>query len=909
MKKTNKKQIPKVRLPKYSPGGTQDAYNQKRSKGLSNGQYAQYAAIAANTGSNIYGIQNSDIGNTSKTKATTGAIGEGVTQGIGTINPLIGAGTGIRKTAVGMVGDKQGAARTASNWAAAPHESAINDIGAISSADNNTQKAGSVVAAIGDITGMTKMRQMISYGTKNDEKTTGGWGKYNDMVGISSRNNQKQDILNEQTQQQEAAQAAQDSQQAAYQQQQTDFINNAVQSGMANYNQNNPQGGANNTIQYAKYGGQMKFAMGGENSEFAPTSLTTNNIIPAVPAPESTYGTTTTNENMTPSQWKTYNTSQGLTESPIKSKTGYSDFYNSLDYVPQKNTDNDYSFLKTKDVGKVVNYTNDPNYKPIQSYSGKRIADPSNASQHISTGVLRDGRHLRTYRDGHTEIVGQPRTTEPLQPLQSLASHKYGGYMKYGMGGMNMQPNAELENREMYRKTNGQINEVNGNSHEEGGVPINIPGGTEMLPDNASNFLRINKKIVFQNPGLFTKKDIGKTFSESSRNLKTTKEEKNINNKDATPLSQTTNSLIMNAKNIIYSRKMDVLKQVKQDKVAAYAKRMGVELPSMDNEQMEPQGQSEQSEGEIPMNKYGGRFAMGGMQQYAMGGVQLPYYNIDRNGNPKYTNGGKMPKYSLAGTTPIIMQDNGAPSIVPTSPDGSMANTESSFKLDSNAIGDKDNNFQWNYVNGKYIQPDSHTSYNLKVPKKPKGPEKPPFNWKDTLSQVANFAAQNAGNIYNLSRYNKPEIETYERAKASYLDNTAAMRDAEQEARRDEYAVRGASGGNAGTYLANRVGLNTAKVMNKDRIRQQYANANAQIGNQNAQFNTDIAMREVIANAQNRARNRSGKGEAIGDIGQNFGVASKAGKQGEMDQKTLALIMKYYNTPEFQKMMKDNKFT
>ena len=141
------------------------------------------------------------------------------------------------------------------------------------------------------------------------------------------------------------------------------------------------------------------------------------------------YGTTTTNENMSPSQWKTYNTSQGFTESPIKSKTGYSDFYNSKEYVPQKNTDNDYSFLKTKDVGKVVNYTNDPNYKPIQSYSGKRIADPSNASQHISTGILRDGRHLRTYPDGHTEIVGQPRTT---QPLESLASRAYGGGLPSG---------------------------------------------------------------------------------------------------------------------------------------------------------------------------------------------------------------------------------------------------------------------------------------------------------------------------------------------------------------------------------------------------------------------------------------------------------------------------------------------
>jgi hypothetical protein len=618
--------------------------------------------------------------------------------------------------------------------------------------------------------------------------------------------------------------------------------------------------------------------------------------------------------------------------------------------------------------------------------------------------------------------------------------NKYGGQMKFAMGGMQYanggtgQINSEVEgggyneDGENAVAPNGEFTQFNGPTHAQGGIQTDMAPGTRIF---SAKLNPVGSK---------------KSFAKLNESNNTNREDKLEAKGNLDPKSKTSIDLTRMAKMKNSDMLFAMQEQLKKDKVAAYAKKMGVELPLMDNEQMEPQGMSEQSEGEMPMARYGGRFALGG--------VQLPYYNTDRNGNPKYgmggfnddptltpattstvaptpvklptdgklptdfksfnefdtymksqpglyapnpqtlgknltyypknkysynkdtniwshidgspvefnsplssdligftpkstatptptanwrTNqllkgggniltfpngdtqivapkkvhayGGKMPKYSLAGTTPIIMQDNGAPSIVPTSPDGSMANTESSFKLDSNAIGDKDNNFQWNYVNGKYIQPDSHTSYNLKVPKKPKGPEKPPFNWKDTLSQVANFAAQNAGNIYNLSRYNKPEIETYERAKASYLDNTAAMRDAEQEARRDEYAVRGASGGNAGTYLANRVGLNTAKVMNKDRIRQQYANANAQIGNQNAQFNTDIAMREVIANAQNRARNRSGKGEAIGDIGQNFGVASKAGKQGEMDQKTLALIMKYYNTPEFQKMMKDNKFT
>jgi hypothetical protein len=135
-----------------------------------------------------------------------------------------------------------------------------------------------------------------------------------------------------------------------------------------------------------------------------------------------------------------------------------------------------------------------------------------------------------------------------------------------------------------------------------------------------------------------------------------------------------------------------------------------------------------------------------------------------------------------------------------------------------------------------------------------------------------------------------------------YLDATAAMRDANEQTRRAEYNVRGASGGNAGTYLANRVGLNAQNIMNKDRIRQQYANANAQIGNQLSQYNTEIAYREAEARAKDAAMKENIRSQAIHSIGSNFGKMTKSGKQDNMDQDTLKMFQwRYKNEPGFRK--------
>lgn len=213
-----------------------------------------------------------------------------------------------------------------------------------------------------------------------------------------------------------------------------------------------------------------------------------------------------------------------------------------------------------------------------------------------------------------------------------------------------------------------------------------------------------------------------------------------------------------------------------------------------------------------------------------------------------------------------------------------------------------------NTVNPQQFQEvTSNSKSNIGSPKVT-DPDSNKFDWKGLGSNIAMGLANNAGNIYNLSRYDKPEVESYERMKATYLDPSAALRDAEAQTRRAEYNVRGASGGNAGTYLSNRVALNAQNTINKARIHTDYQNANAGISNSVGQYNNELARQEVIANAQHRARNRSGKGEAIGSLGSNVANQMMDNKKGNMDPETLQLMMKYYNdTPEFQRIMKEYK--
>ena len=183
-------------------------------------------------------------------------------------------------------------------------------------------------------------------------------------------------------------------------------------------------------------------------------------------------------------------------------------------------------------------------------------------------------------------------------------------------------------------------------------------------------------------------------------------------------------------------------------------------------------------------------------------------------------------------------------------------------------------------------------------------------NWMDIVGKGVNFAAQNAGNIYNLSRYDKPEEEKYERLTGKFLDPTQARRDEQYAYRQANKAIPGLVGG-SGAAAMNLLGANRAKTStNIGRINKEYENANAQIGNQINQYNTGLSQQEVIANAANRARYRSGKGEAISQIGKNYNQMALDTKKGKMDKSMMEMMPKLINNPEFQKFytewMKNN---
>jgi len=578
----------------------------------------------------------------------------------------------------------------------------------------------------------------------------------------------------------------------------------------------------------------------------------------------------------------------------------------------------------------------------------------------------------------------------------------YGGTIQYGAGGIqyanggNGQINAEVEKEENSVAPNGQFTQFNGPSHAAGGIKTDIP----------QNSLIFSDKLKM--PG--TKK----TFADLNKSNNTNKEDKILSSDKHGNISKHTAMLMSMAKNKNSETLFANQEAFKQAKVQAYAKRMGVTLPSTDNEQMEPQGMSEQSEGE---------FAMGGVKlpMYQFGGPPVPsiptfnnrsqfdnYYKTQgwapdpRNQSGRNLNYYDPKKYAYNKTSDTFSNVGGGVGTDSTANFGSLPSSEfAEFKPGSGVVGIVNKtpstaNWQTNqllrgggnkltYADGttqmvdpkvvkttgfKYggmnlpkfgngvkftpkmaqegegddviipgnngrnsgfdpnevMGPDPYNTFNkpdldkwsanrlnkLALDAGSSTPDTPPpsnkFDWNNLANNVATFAANNAGNIYNLSRYNKPEVETYERVKPSYLDPTQAIKDKEYQYRQGLGNLKTGAGGNAATLLGNTQALRAGTSADIGRVRREYDNANSQIGNQNAQFNSQIAMNEVIANAQNRARNRSGKGEAIGSMGSNVANQMRDVKGDSMDQKTLDMMTQYYNNPEFRKAMEKSGF-
>jgi hypothetical protein len=585
-----------------------------------------------------------------------------------------------------------------------------------------------------------------------------------------------------------------------------------------------------------------------------------------------------------------------------------------------------------------------------------------------------------------------------------------GASIQYPMGGMNMQPNAEIEKQENVVAPNGGFLQADGPPHSQGGVPVALPGNSMIFSDK----LKLGKK----------------TFADLNKVNNTNKEDKILESNKYGSTSKSTAELMKMAKNKNSEALFNAQEALKQSKVEAYAKKLGVTLPQTSQT---PQQEFAMGGVKLPMYPYGtitpeqykqaqtdsmtlynaglksnkipayeypgareaaarltglnnrtptpikGQFygqqpdytgsyhtefkkptmipyreasledskkvpvvnhpnynqyipgieksvQLGNIEQYEHGGRKLPKYEFGKltpeddqlgyvprnqvdkmrmqqatlnNQNKQFNSSAWSPEELQASSDALVEESYNDTPITNSTP-ASTINQANSYPIrrDKNGklIFDTPST---NTTNSNYNQ----EAYDAELARMNAagGRGKKETNWKNTLGQVGNFAAQNAGNIYDLINRKKNEVEKYDRLKPSYLDPTASLRDAQMQANRAEYNVRGASGGNAGTYLSNRVALNAQNTINKDRIRKEYANINAGISNQIGQYNNELSRAEVIANAQNRAVNDNIRRQAIGSLGSNFGQASLANKKGEMDQSMMDMLPKMINDPAFKK--------
>lgn len=566
-----------------------------------------------------------------------------------------------------------------------------------------------------------------------------------------------------------------------------------------------------------------------------------------------------------------------------------------------------------------------------------------------------------TYNQQQTDLANQQNAAAQQQQesyingmvnkgISDYASQNKGSYIQYPNGGMNMQPNAEVEKQENSIAPDGEFTQFNGPSHEQGGIPVNLERGELIFSD----------KLKFGN----------KTFAQLNKVNNTNKQDKVLDNPNADKISKKTAELLRMAKLKNSENLFQQQEDLKQSKIDNYIKRMGgtqkyplggayspnqykqAQADSMTlyksglNPRMENYQYPGYNDAYLRLNDinrqppsstnntvtFQGKEYTGATSQFQKP-TMIPYnqqitnpvlpnvtnvapvqnkpvyhpeYTQSIDGIPKsntFENGGKMlPKFYTGGESEddqlgyvpnnqidkMRMQQamNGKPVYTPNI-------QESSYN--PNVLPWDRKNDSGQGPNGKSEQYNNSNNYivNKEVPETQTDSNN--FDWGKLGTQVGLGIANNAGSIYDLVRSNKPEVTKFQRANASLLDPTAALRDATDQTRRAEYNVRNASSGNAGTYLSNRVGLTAQNIVNKDRIRQEYANANAGILNQNSQFNTGIANQEYVANEQNRAQTRNIKGQALANIGSNVVSQYRDNKAQQYDQTTLDNMSEFYN--------------
>lgn len=507
---------------------------------------------------------------------------------------------------------------------------------------------------------------------------------------------------------------------------------------------------------------------------------------------------------------------------------------------------------------------------------------------------------------------------------QGVQTARNGGiFRRGGMYASGGEANAQLENSEMYNIPGGPIGSVDSSSHEEQKSQqnpdgnVNIPNGTQMLPDHKGNSglnLKINKMLVNQFPKLFTKKDIGKTFSDVNSRLETPVQDKIVADPNSTSDAKSTAQLKIDTKKFVYNKNMealDFLTKYKQEqsrsKVAEYAAKLGVDINSLqqrsrDDESQEPGGMTEQSEGE---------YRNGGVKKYWTGGT-----NNESLRNPAPLNM-RNQAAPLDFNNPYLNQNKLDLNPNDVNEGDSYFNPKQKqnlkpFSLDRSQdqyLGNNDNSYQ---PNRQVQDPESSSMINEYRPSNPElyrtkknvsdfiAGDKGKYNEK--VGQAANMIGQNVGNIADLwmTRFGKKyDKEDSGQLHSKLLSDTEALRDADIEYNATRKSLKDMTSGNVNQQLSNLGSAQTQNTLNKAKIREQYQNTNAGIENADLYHNQGTRIADRIAEQGNKARSEDIARTALRGIGQNTIAANTDFRKAKMDQYSLELISKAYPDYEY----------
>lgn len=490
--------------------------------------------------------------------------------------------------------------------------------------------------------------------------------------------------------------------------------------------------------------------------------------------------------------------------------------------------------------------------------------------------------------------LGAKKELEKQRNIKSPVGKQIPFSTEYANGGLSYNnPNAEVEKEELMRFPNGDQMQVDGPSHDMGGVPVNIPTGTEIFSDR------------LKMPG--TKK----TFAKVAEKFKTDKQDKIINNPKADKTAKSTAQLIADIKQKKLTEIFNTQEQLKQDKVNAYAKKMGI------------QGQHMMPDGSMMDNS--AMYNMGGKHCYAKGGYSQ--YGVPKGvyqDGGRYVNGQWVPDNEYS-----FMDQVNADNRTYTDEDLTNATTdlgraaftgrnlamtaETARQASNYRVPGSDEPMETLPMRGtNNLTPSMNiidTSSESPSNDIPESSPRQRRNYSQYIEPTVNTLLQNSGNIWDLAstRFGtKYDKENFGRINPQYITPKTLradeqLRDADRAASASRRALKDMVGGNAGAYMANLTSNQVNNALTKAKIRESINNTNTGILNQAdltntgikndaERYNLDLVNRGREAEQQNKARSEDIARQAVRGIGTNSSAAYKDYKAGKMDQNTATMI-------------------